>query len=527
MAGAMTTGAAFGGTMGMSSLSRLEDLGYGSAGHNVKGLGLSGCTNRSTPYQRLSGTASSTSSCRDSPPPSSSSSTSSSSTSSSSSLNWLPTKVRRHQRDLVCAAVATPEGCVIDAASVSIEASETRVRLGSSDVEVPQLGIGSWAWGDRFFWNDGQWDDKKVKGVKQAFEAAMDSGIPFFDTAELYGRTMIGQEESESLLGRFIRERKRAKARSQQYGNANQIGEKEQEQEKNQIGEEDQEQEKEQEKEKVFIATKFSPFPWRLGRQAVVNAAKGSLARLGVERIDLYQLHWPGQWQNEAYWDGLADVVEAGLVRAVGVSNYNAKRMREAHAVLAKRGIPLASNQVHYNLLYRTPETSGVKAACDELGITLIAYSPIAHGVLSGKYTADRPPASGFRVSTFPPEYLRKAAPLLARLTTLGEEYGKTPTQVALNWLVVQGNVVPIPGAKTAEQAKEFAGALGWRMTPQHVAELRQLAQPVPRYPGLPVERVHHNWLRDRWKATLTNQSVACHSIPRVIGEKRSLQSRR
>lgn len=205
--------------------------------------------------------------------------------------------------------------------------------------------------------------------------------------------------------------------------------------------------------------------------------------------VDLYQLHWPGVWGNEGYIDGLGDAVQKGLVKAVGVSNYSEKRLRKAYEQLKKRGIPLASNQVNYSLIYRVPEENGVKKTCDELGITLIAYSPIAQGVLTGKYTPRNPP-SGPRGRIYTPEFLTKLQPLLKKITEIGEKYNKTSTQVSLNWLVAQGNVVPIPGAKTAEQAEEFKGALGWRLTNEEVAELRSLASKIKPVIGFPVEKL-------------------------------------
>jgi len=118
-------------------------------------------------------------------------------------------------------------------------------------------------------------------------------------------------------------------------------------------------------------------------------------------------------------------------VKAVGVSNYSEKRLRDAHARLKKRGIPLASNQVNYSLIYRNPEENGVKAACDELGITLIAYSPIAQGALTGKYTPDNLP-KGPRRRIYTPEFLTKLQPLINRIKEIGGNYERTPTQVLL-----------------------------------------------------------------------------------------------
>src|SRR5262249_21975483 len=159
------------------------------------------------------------------------------------------------------------------------------------------------------------------------------------------------------------------------------------------------------------------------------------------------------------------------LTRAVGVSNFDADQMRRTHSVLAKRRIPLASNQVEYSLLDRSPERNGVFDTCRELGVTLIAYSPLAMGMLTGKYTPDNPPP-------FPPsrqyngEYLSRIQPLIASMKEIGESHGgKTPAQVALNWVICKG-AIPIPGAKTVTQAQHNAGALGWRLTDSEVTAL-------------------------------------------------------
>ncbi|XP_050382980.1 uncharacterized oxidoreductase At1g06690, chloroplastic [Argentina anserina] len=340
-------------------------------------------------------------------------------------------------------------------ASDNVSVEEQKVPLGASELKVTKLGIGAWSWGDTSYWNNFEWDDRKMKAAKNAFDASIDGGITLFDTAEVYGsRASFGAINSETLLGRFIKERK----------------------------------EKDPEVE-VAVATKFAALPWRLGRQSVISALKDSLSRLGLSSVELYQLHWPGIWGNEGYLDGLGDAVEQGLVKAVGVSNYREKRLRDAYEKLKRRGIPLASNQVNYSLIYRTPEENGVKATCDELGITLIAYSPIAQGVLTGKYTPDNIP-TGPRGQIYTRDFLTKLQPLLNRIKEIGEKYSKTPTQVALNWLIAQDNVVPIPGAKNAEQAMEFAGALGWKLNDDEVTELRSLASEIRPVTGFPVENL-------------------------------------
>ncbi|MEN9220727.1 MAG: aldo/keto reductase, partial [Thermostichales cyanobacterium GMQP_bins_62] len=227
-------------------------------------------------------------------------------------------------------------------------------------------------------------------------------------------------------------------------------------------------------REQVQIATKIMPFPWRLGPQATRQALLASLKRLAIPQVDLYQIHWPlPPMAIEVWMEWLVPLVQQGLTRAVGVSNYSASQLRRAHQALAQYGIPLASNQVHYSLLHRDPEANGVLQACRELGVTLIAYSPLGMGLLTGKYSEEQVPPGprGWQAAAT----LRKKAPLLQRLRQLAEQYGKTPAQVALNWLLCQG-VVPIPGAKNARQAQENAGALGWRLTPEDVHSLGLLA---------------------------------------------------
>ena len=163
----------------------------------------------------------------------------------------------------------------------------------------------------------------------------------------------------------------------------------------------------------------------------------------------------------------MADAVEAGKIRAVGVSNYSAEQMRLAQAVLAKRGIPLASNQVEYSLLHRQPEVNGVLDACRELGVALIAYQPLASGALTGKYLTGEKP-TGFRrfMPYFRGKNVEVVAPVVALLREIGERYSKNPAQVALRWLIENEYVLPIPGAKNGQQAAENAGALSFCLTP-------------------------------------------------------------
>lgn len=226
----------------------------------------------------------------------------------------------------------------------------------------------------------------------------------------------------------------------------------------------------------VILATKF-PSGFRSRTESMPAALAASIARLG--RVDLYQHHFPSNRVSiPRLMDLMADAVEAGKIKAVGVSNYSAEQMRMAHAALARRGIPLASNQVEYSLLHRQPEVNGVLDACRELGITLIAYQPLAGGALTGKYkVGDRP--TGIR--RFMPYFRRKGleslAPVVVLLREIGERYGRSPAQVALRWLIENETVLPIPGAKNGKQAADNAGALSFCLTPDEVDALDRVTR--------------------------------------------------
>ncbi|HEV8573466.1 MAG TPA: aldo/keto reductase, partial [Dehalococcoidia bacterium] len=213
----------------------------------------------------------------------------------------------------------------------------------------------------------------------------------------------------------------------------------------------------------VLIATKF-PAQFLSRASTLPAALDASLARLRRPVIDLYQVHFPFRWMSiPALMNLMADAVQAGKVRAVGVSNYSAAQLRTAHAALSERDIPLASNQVQYSLLHRDPEVNGVLDSCRELGVTLIAYMPLASGALTGKYSAAHRPAGWRRyVGAFRRGGLVRLERVNAVLRDVGEQHGKTPSQVALRWLIQQDNVLPIPGAKTGPQAAQNAGALSF-----------------------------------------------------------------
>jgi len=307
----------------------------------------------------------------------------------------------------------------------------TEISIETRFLHAVEMGLGAWQWGDRMVWQYGQgYGDEDVH---KAFLASIGEGIRFVDTAEVYG-----SGRSERLLGEFLK----------------------------------------QTEQPILIATKYAPYPWRFGKTALIRALKASLERIGVESVDLYQIHFPGiTMGTDTLMEGLAECVKSGMTRTVGVSNFGQTRMLAAYSALARQNIPLASNQVHYSLLRREVEKDGTLARCQELGIRLIAYSPLEQGVLTGRYTASNPP-SGVRAGQYS-RLLPKIPALIKLMTEIGQDHGgKSNAQVALNWTICKGTL-PIPGAKNELQAQQNAGALGWRLTEAEVAKLDEASDLV------------------------------------------------
>ena len=292
------------------------------------------------------------------------------------------------------------------------------------------LGVGCWAWGDSSTWGMGSYDTSLTEAtIHDAWQTSLDAGVTCFDTAEVYGGG-----ESERIIGRLL---------------AADPGRR----------------------ESLVIATKFMPSPWKLDvGTALHRALVASLERLGIDHVDLYQIHGPISLRSASVLaEALATAVHDGLTRAVGVSNYSIKEMDAIHAALAERGVPLGSNQIEFSLLRRRPETTGLLARCSELGVVPIAYSPIGQGRLTGKYSASNPPPGKRNFSNHPMEQVDR---VVAELRRIGEAHdGRTPSQVALRWIIDKG-AVPIPGAKNAQQAADNAGALGWHLTTEELAAL-------------------------------------------------------
>jgi aryl-alcohol dehydrogenase-like predicted oxidoreductase len=308
--------------------------------------------------------------------------------------------------------------------------------LAGSDVSVPALGVGTWAWGDRSTWGMGGYDTALTRdSIRDAWDASIDAGVTLFDTAEVYGGG-----ESERIIGALL---------AADPGRA----------------------------ASVVVATKFMPSPWKVHvRSALMTSLRSSLGRLGLPSVGLYQIHGPISLRSHAVLaDALAAAHQAGLVGAVGVSNYSVKETRAMAEALGRRGLRLATNQIEFSLLRRAPETSGLLAACRDLGVLPLAYSPIGQGRLTGKYSVSNPPPGKRTFSNHPMEVVDR---VVAELRRVGEKHGgKLPSQVALNWVMAKG-AVPIPGAKNRQQAEENAGALGWTVDQEDLDRLDAVALP-------------------------------------------------
>ncbi|MGD0751043.1 MAG: aldo/keto reductase [Anaerolineales bacterium] len=310
--------------------------------------------------------------------------------------------------------------------------------LGKTDILVTPVGLGmmEMAGGGGLIGRMFPVIPQKEKNA--IIKAALDGGINWFDTAEMYG---AGVSERSLAIG--------LKA----------------------AGKTDKD---------VIVATKWQPI-LRTARNIPVSIAD-RLRFLDGFSIANYMVHQPYSFSSpEAEMNAMADLVEAGKIRSVGVSNFNPARMRRAHAALAKRGLPLAVNQMRYSLLSREIETNGVLETARELGMTITAYTPLARGLLSGKYHQN--PAllsrmTGFRKAGMQ-RNLERTRPLINAMAEMAGKYAATIAQVALNWVInFNGEtVVTIPGATKVRQAEEAAGAMKFQLTKEELARLDEVSR--------------------------------------------------
>lgn len=313
-------------------------------------------------------------------------------------------------------------------------------RLGSSDLMVSPIGLGCWQFSRRRGLNK-YWPMVSEKEIEGIVAASLDGGVNWFDTAEAYGAG-----ESEKQLSRVLQKAGRRPG-------------------------------------EILIATKWSPLFRTAGNIPRTIAAR--LDCLAPYPIDLYQIHMPASLSpTRKLMEAMAGLVAAGKIRTVGVSNFAAARMREAHRILADKGLPLVSNQVAYSLLNREIERNGVLETARELGVSIIAYSPLAQGVLSGRFHDDPERLQDLkglrkRRSFYRNGALRRGRPVIEALKEIGARHGATPAQVALNWLFSFSGetVVVIPGASRTEQAAGNAGSMDFVLSRDELDRLDRVSR--------------------------------------------------
>lgn len=315
--------------------------------------------------------------------------------------------------------------------------------LGGSELLVSPLGLGCWQFSKGAGLVGRYWPVLDDTEIIEIVRSSLAGGINWLDTAESYGNGMSEQAVAKAL------------STLESEGIVH---------------------------NDVYIATKW----WPIGRTAksITATIDERISALSGRRIDLYQIHQPYSFSSiEKEMAAMAELVKQKKIRYVGVSNYSAEQMRSAHQALQEYGLKLISNQVKYNLLDRTIELNGIMDAAKELGISIIAYSPLEQGILTGRFHKEGQSITGLRKLQrgFKPKGLSQSKPLIDLLASLADRYEATSSQVALNWLIhFHGEtVVAIPGASKVKQAVENIGAMTFRLKDDELAELDHVSRSV------------------------------------------------
>jgi aryl-alcohol dehydrogenase-like predicted oxidoreductase len=315
-----------------------------------------------------------------------------------------------------------------------------KVGLGKTDLQVSPIGLGCWQFSRAKRLPGGFWGILTTQRIREIVSVSLEEGINWLDTAEAYGWGNSEESTADAL-----------KSSGSRPGD-------------------------------VIIATKW--FPLLRWAGSIKKTIDKRLEYLAPFPIDLHQIHFPGSFSSiKKQMNAMADLQEEGKIGSIGVSNFSASQMRQAHGALEARGMALVSNQVRYSLLDRRIERTGTLDAAKELGITIIAYSPLAQGILSGKYHDDpdlikKRAGPRKHMARFKRKGLQRSAPLVTELRRIASEHDATPSQVALNWLLrFHGStVVAIPGAYATEQARENAGAMKLELSREELNRLDEIS---------------------------------------------------
>jgi aryl-alcohol dehydrogenase-like predicted oxidoreductase len=295
--------------------------------------------------------------------------------------------------------------------------------------QLSAIGLGTWQFGSKDWGYGSEYADVEAARILQR---ALDLGVNVIDTAEIYGRG-----NSERIVGKALGDRRK----------------------------------------EAFVATKVLPLAPTAGY--VEKHGRKSRERLGIELIDLYQVHWPNPIVPMAQqMEGMRRLQRADVITDVGVSNFSLDRWRGAEAAL---GSPVLSNQVQYSLVARKPDDALVPYA-QETDRLVIAYSPLGKGLLSGRYTSSNPAKGPARLNDplFLPENLDRAQPLIQAVRAVADAHGATPAQVALAWVISHPNVVAIPGASSVEQLEANIAAADLELTADEIVALTAASDAFP-----------------------------------------------
>ncbi|MBY9001518.1 MAG: aldo/keto reductase [Candidatus Heimdallarchaeota archaeon] len=308
-------------------------------------------------------------------------------------------------------------------------------KLGKTTIDITPIGQGvmQFAGGTTFmkFMYPALTDEQSNNIVK----TALDNGINWFDTAEAYGFGLSEEKLSKGLKAANVDDKD------------------------------------------VIIATKWMPMMRRA--KSIKKTIQNRIKHLEPYSIDLHQIHMPYSFSSfQKQFDAMAEILDEGHIKSIGISNFSAKQMIKAHDILSEKGLVLASNQVNYSLIKRKIERNGVLDAAKELGVTIISWSPLQSGILSGKYHKDEqlfnalPYARKMRSK----KQIRDSQDLINTLDSVADSHKATIAQIALNWLVnYHGDtVVAIPGATKASQAESNGKAMSINLTKTELNEIEE-----------------------------------------------------
>ena len=308
--------------------------------------------------------------------------------------------------------------------------------LGHTSTRIPRAFVGTWSWGN---WNL-VWGKTDRSVIQETFDAAYEAGMAF-DASEVYG---FG--ESETMLRDF---RRKVYPRPQ-------------------------------------VMTKVAPAPWRFTKSQFFEAAKGCRQRL-ADTPDILLQHYPGfgvnTWSNHEYLEGLAMAREQGVAAHIGVSNFNSDRVVNAYRCLKSRGIDLVANQLQHSLLYRKHEKSGLIRECQDLGMTVFAYSPLAQGLLTQPYGLSGIKPDGWRQMIWTDARRKSVFPLLNLMEGMAIEHQCSLSQVALAWSLKKG-VVPVVGCRHPKHVENVVGAFDVDLNEYEVHALDAMSDRVTPYIG-------------------------------------------